>query len=142
MKQCYPCPPNPRERILEAIAIEQEQLARILTSLADKAEKSANWLPDTAPSEPFNVIVDKVRTLECVIAQEMSAAAMKEDAMKGLLRAIRTTDDNCLPCPSPSPCPSPGPSQCPSCPCVRFQVCKITHQCPWVCRVGFQCQDP
>ena len=81
MKQCLPCPQDPRDRILEAIAIEQEQLARILTSLADKAEKSANWLPDTAPSEPFNVIVDKVRALECVIAQEMSAAAMKEDAM-------------------------------------------------------------
>ena len=75
MTKCIPCPPDPCERIVQAIAIEQEQLARILTSLADKAEKAANWLPETAPDEPFNVIVDKVRALEGVMAQEISALA-------------------------------------------------------------------
>jgi len=80
--KCVPCPPlDPCERIVQAIAIEQEQLARILTSLANKAEKAANWLPDTAPDEPFNVIVDKVRALESVMAQEISALAWKEKAM-------------------------------------------------------------
>ena len=124
---CHPCPPEPRERILQAIAVEQEQLARILTSLADKAEKSAGWLPDTAPDELFNVIVEKVRALECVIAEEMSAAAMKEQAMRGLLRELSPSHHH--------------ESLCP-CPCRLFHVCKITKRCPWVCHADLECQDP
>jgi hypothetical protein len=127
--KCFPCPPDPRERIVQAIAIEQEQLARILTSLADKAEKAANWLPDTAPDEPFNVIVDKVRALECVMAQEISALAMKEHAMKGLLRQLCPGNHDELPCP---------------CPCKLFYVCKITKRCPVSCHMDLdlECQDP
>jgi hypothetical protein len=119
--KCLPCPPDPCERIVQAIAIEQEQLARILTSLADKAEKAANWLPDTAPDEPFNVIVDKVRALECVMAQEIGALAMKEKAMRGLLRQC-VRDQNEV----PSPC---------LCPCALFHVCKITKRCPVSCHM-------
>lgn len=123
--KCLPCPPDPCGRILQAIAVEQEQLARILTSLADKAEKAANWLPGTAPDEPFNVIVDKVRALETVMAQEISALALKEKAMQGLLRQC-VRDQNEI----PGPCP---------CPCNLFQVCKITKRCPWVCHVDLEC---
>lgn len=126
MTKCVPCPPlDPCERIVQAIAIEQEQLARILTSLANKAEKAANWLPDTAPDEPFNVIVDKVRALESVMAQEISALAWKEKAMQGLLGQC-VGDQSAV----PSPCP---------CPCVLFQVCKITKRCPWGCQVDVDC---
>jgi hypothetical protein len=115
LTECHPCLPDPRERIIQAIALEQEQLARILTSLADKAEKSAGWLPDTPPDEPFNVIVDKVRALECVMAQEIGALAMKEQAMKGLLRQLCPGNHSQIPCP---------------CPCKLFHVCKITKRCP------------
>lgn len=122
MTKCVPCPPlDPCERIVQAIAIEQEQLARILTSLANKAEKAANWLPDTAPDEPFNVIVDKVRALECVMAQEIGALAMKEKAMQGLLGQCVGNQNEV-----PSPCP---------CPCALFQVCKITKRCPVLCHM-------
>jgi len=139
--RCIPCPPDPCDRILAAVATEEEQLARILTSLADKAEKVANWLPDTAPELPFEALVDRVRALECVMAQEIAAIAQKERAINAVVRQClgdQTDNSAVMPSPSPSPpCPPPcPPCPCP-CPCVMFHACKLTRRCPFVCPVGF-----
>lgn len=107
-----------KERILAALAVEQEQLAKILTALAIKVEKSAKWLPDEAPNECFEQITEKVKCLESVIAEELEATAEKERAIKGILKQIGDGDV----------CP-PSPRQICPCPCELFQICKIKGRC-------------
>ncbi len=106
------------KRILEAVASEQESLAKILAALAIKVEKTAHWLPAEAPEEPFNILVEKVKGLECVIGKELAAVAAKEEAIKGILHQFF---GSCSPCP-----PQPGK---PLCPCHLFQSCKIMGYC-------------
>lgn len=106
-----------QERILDAVAKEQEQIARILAALALKVEKSAAWLPEKAPDGVcFSQIVDNVKGLESVIAQELKATAYKEKAIKEILKQV---------CGSVRP---PGKICCP-CPCDSFQICKIVGRC-------------
>jgi hypothetical protein len=124
-----------KRRILAAVACEQEQLAKIVGSLRVKVEKTARWLPEQVPPDVcFDQLLQRVHCLEAVIAEEITAAAAKEQAIQGILKMVAHIGSRpSPPCPPPHrpphpdpppPLPHPG-----SCPCQWYQICKLSGRC-------------
>lgn len=96
-------------RILQALADESEELARILALLGDKIEITRNWLPRDLSEFSKDKRIKLAQELEQTIAQEIMAVTSKEKAIADQFRALGKRNK---PCQGDGWCPLLGKAAC------------------------------
>lgn len=77
-----------RQRILEAVAQEEEEMAKIFGILRDKLQKTRDWLPDDLHGQSVCKKVEMAVCVEKTIAEEIRALADKERAIALKVKSI------------------------------------------------------